>query len=44
VPWVVREGLSLEAGRRAGERLPEVGDHRPHASDHAALVVDLPGL
>ncbi len=44
VPWVVREGLSLEAGRRAGERLPGVGAHRPHASDHAALVVDLPGL
>ena len=44
VPWVVREGLSREAGRVAGERLREVGEHRPHASDHAALAVEFPGL
>jgi len=44
VPRVVRKGLSREAGRRAGGRLPGVGDHRPHASDHAALVVELPAL
>jgi hypothetical protein len=44
VPVAVREGLSRDAGRRAGPRLREVGEHRPHASDHAALVVDFPGL
>ncbi len=44
VPWVVREGLSRDAGRGAGRRLPEVGEHRPHASDHAALAVEFPGL
>jgi hypothetical protein len=42
VPDVLREGLSREAG--PGRRLREVGDHRPHASDHAALVIDFPGL
>jgi endonuclease/exonuclease/phosphatase family metal-dependent hydrolase len=42
VPQVIREGLSREAG--PGPRLPQVGAHRPHASDHAALVVDFPGL
>jgi hypothetical protein len=42
VPQVIREGLSREAG--PGLRLPQVGEHRPHASDHAALVVDFPGL
>jgi endonuclease/exonuclease/phosphatase family metal-dependent hydrolase len=42
VPEVIREGLSREAG--PGPRLPQVGAHRPHASDHAALVVDFPGL
>ena len=44
VPHVLREGLSREAGRDAGPRLAEVGEHRPHASDHAALVVEFPGL
>jgi endonuclease/exonuclease/phosphatase family metal-dependent hydrolase len=43
-PHALRAGLSREAGPRAGPRLPHVGEHRPHASDHAALVVDLPGL
>ncbi len=42
VPEVIREGLSREAG--PGWRLPQVGEHRPHASDHAALVVEFPGL
>ena len=42
VPKVVREGLAREAG--PGRRLPQVGTHRPRASDHAALVVDFPGL
>jgi hypothetical protein len=42
VPAVLREGLSREAG--PGQRLREVGEHRPHASDHAALVVEFPGL
>jgi endonuclease/exonuclease/phosphatase family metal-dependent hydrolase len=42
VPEIVREGLSREAG--PGPRLPQVGEHRPHASDHAALVVEFPGL
>jgi endonuclease/exonuclease/phosphatase family metal-dependent hydrolase len=41
-PEVLREGLSRKAG--AGPRLAQVGDHRPHASDHAALVVEFPGL
>ena len=43
-PYVVREGLGLEARRYHGPHLPDVGGHRPHASDHAALVVDFPGL
>jgi endonuclease/exonuclease/phosphatase family metal-dependent hydrolase len=42
VPAVLREGLSREAG--PGPRLREVGEHRPHASDHAAMVVEFPGL
>lgn len=43
-PVVLREGLGRETGVGAGPRLPDVGDHRPHASDHAALVIDFPGL
>jgi endonuclease/exonuclease/phosphatase family metal-dependent hydrolase len=43
-PRAVREGLGTEAGRAAGPRLPAVGEHRPHASDHAALVVEFEGL
>ena len=42
-PRVLREGMSLEA-RHGGPHLEGVGRHRPHASDHAALVIDLPGL
>jgi len=44
VPEVIREGLSLEARRHAGRHLPDVGHHRPHASDHAAIVVTFTGL
>jgi hypothetical protein len=43
-PNILREGLSREARRYAGERLPGVGVHRPRASDHAALVVEFAGL
>jgi hypothetical protein len=42
VPVVLREGLAREAG--PGPRLAEVGEHRPHASDHAAMVVEFAGL
>lgn len=43
-PRILREGLGAEAARYPGPRLPGVGPHRPRASDHAALVIDLPGL
>ena len=43
-PRALREGLGAEARRHAGPRLPDVGHHRPHASDHALLLIDLPGL
>lgn len=42
VPKVLRAGLGREAG--GGGRLTGTGYHRPHASDHAALYIDLPGL
>jgi len=44
VPQVIRAGLDREAERYSGPRLAAVGEHRPHASDHAALAIDLPGL
>lgn len=44
VPRVLRRGLGREAERYHGPRLTGVGQHRPHASDHAALVVDFAGL
>jgi len=44
VPAVVRKGLGREATRFAGPRLAGVGRHRPHASDHAAVVIELAGL
>lgn len=44
VPAVIRAGLDREAERYQGARFAAVGQHRPHASDHAALVIDLPGL
>ena len=43
VPRALRTGLAHEAGG-VQPRLPGVGELRPHASDHAALVLDLPGL
>lgn len=43
-PDVHREGLGLEARRHTGIHLPQTGRHRPHASDHAALVIEFPGL
>lgn len=43
-PELIRSGLAYEARRYHGPRLDTVGTHRPHASDHAALVLDLPGL
>ncbi len=43
-PEIIREGMGLEAHRNPGPHLPQVGHHRPHASDHAAVVVDFPGL
>ena len=44
VPRVLHRGLGHEAGPGRGARLSGVGEHRPHASDHAALVVEFPGL
>lgn len=44
VPHILRAGLGFEATRHRGEHLPGVGRHRPHASDHAAVMLDLPGL
>ncbi len=43
-PSVIRKGLGTEAARFRGARLGGVGMHRPHASDHSAVVLDLPGL
>ncbi len=43
-PEILRIGLDRDAERYTGDRLAGVGAHRPHASDHAALVVDFPGL
>ncbi len=43
-PVVSREGLGMETERFRGPRLPGVGKHRPHASDHAAVTIDLSGL
>lgn len=43
-PEIIREGMGLETHRNPGPHLPGVGHHRPHASDHAAVAIDLPGL
>lgn len=43
-PEALREGLGHDASRHRGARLPDVGAHRPHASDHALLVIDFAGL
>lgn len=44
VPKAVRAGLDRTATRAREGRLPDVGGHRPHASDHVALVVEFEGL
>ena len=43
-PTVARMGLGEETARFQGLRLAGVGKHRPHASDHAAVVIDFAGL
>jgi len=43
-PVYLRQGLGYEAARFSGDRLPGVGYHRPHASDHAAIAIDFDGL
>lgn len=43
-PVVVRKGLGCETLRFRGPRLSGVGRHRPHASDHAAVTIEFPGL
>jgi endonuclease/exonuclease/phosphatase family metal-dependent hydrolase len=43
-PYALREGLAREIRRYEGPRLPNVGAHRPHASDHAPLVAEFTGL
>ncbi|TYO90703.1 endonuclease/exonuclease/phosphatase family protein [Oceanicella actignis] len=45
-PRIIRAGLDRLAGppaRSGPPRFAQVGPHRPHASDHAAVVIDLPG-
>lgn len=44
VPKAVRAGLDRTATRAHVSRLTDVGGHRPHASDHVALVVEFAGL
>lgn len=44
IPQILRQGMGLETHRNPGPHLPQVGHHRPHASDHAAVVIQLPGL
>ncbi|SNS93287.1 endonuclease/exonuclease/phosphatase family protein [Tropicimonas sediminicola] len=44
MPRLVREGMGREATAYPGPRLHGVGEHRPHASDHAAIMVDLEGI
>lgn len=43
-PIIVREGMGREVGDGRAGHLGGVGWHRPHASDHAALVIEFPGL
>jgi len=44
MPEIHREGLERAARRHAGVHLPSVGRNRPHASDHAGVVVEFAGL
>jgi endonuclease/exonuclease/phosphatase family metal-dependent hydrolase len=43
VPQALRAGLDRAATRAGVQRLADVGAHRPHASDHAALLLELAG-
>ncbi len=43
-PRIFRAGMDPAAGDRAGGAFAAVGAPRPHASDHAAVWVDLPSL
>lgn len=43
-PVLVREGMGRETGNGRARKLEGVGWHRPHASDHAAVVIEFPGL
>ncbi|MHA6323781.1 endonuclease/exonuclease/phosphatase family protein [Roseivivax sp. CAU 1753] len=43
-PVVVRKGLGTDSDRAGGPHYADVGRNRPHASDHAAVVIDLEGL
>ena len=42
VPGTVRDGLPFRATKYAGDRLPNVGEDEPKASDHCPLYVDIP--
>lgn len=44
IPQALRAGLDRAAHRATEARLADVGKHRPHASDHAALLLELTGL
>lgn len=44
VPRVLRAGLDRAAHLGTEARLTNVGAHRPHASDHAAILIVLDGL
>ena len=45
VPQILRAGLGRETDAQpAAPHLPGVGRHRPHASDHAAVFLDLDGI
>jgi exonuclease III len=41
-PAVYRKGLPRRAAEYQGERIPEVGEDDPKASDHCPLYVDIP--
>lgn len=41
-PSILRQGISRCASAYVGDRYHEVGEVRPHASDHALMYVDLP--
>jgi endonuclease/exonuclease/phosphatase family metal-dependent hydrolase len=41
-PGVLRDGLPWRAIKYAGDRLPNVGEDEPKASDHCPVYVDIP--